>query len=173
MAKNLTRLKAAAAPYVPQSREQVIDDIKQIGDIQRELTRIETEINDRIAVLTNKHTPEIEAMKARQASLQKGVQTWCEAHRTDITDGNKTRTVKFNTGEVAWRRRPTSVTIKGTDVVLKALKTLRLDRFIRIKEEINKDAILADKEAVKDIKGITFNNDKEDFSITPFEQEIQ
>ncbi|KFK92783.1 MULTISPECIES: host-nuclease inhibitor Gam family protein [unclassified Serratia (in: enterobacteria)] len=173
MAKGKTRLKAAATSYVPQSREQVIEDIKKIGDIQRELTRVETDINDRIAILTNKHTPEIEAMKAQLSSLQNGVQTWCEAHREAITDGNKTKTVKFNTGEVSWRARPISVSIKGVDVVLKALKTLKLDRFIRTKEEINKDAILADKDAVKDIKGITFNKDKEDFSITPFEQEIQ
>ena len=30
------RLKSAAAVYVPQTREQVISDIKNIGDLQRE-----------------------------------------------------------------------------------------------------------------------------------------
>ncbi|EDQ2491945.1 host-nuclease inhibitor protein Gam, partial [Salmonella enterica subsp. enterica] len=54
-----------------------------------------------------------------------------------------------------------------------ALKTLKLHRFIRQKEEINKDAILADKKAVENIRGISIVSGKEMFSITPFEQEIE
>ncbi|MEQ6657435.1 hypothetical protein V4W41_01775 [Pseudomonas aeruginosa] len=34
------RLKSAAAVYVPQTREQVISDIKNIGDLQRELASV-------------------------------------------------------------------------------------------------------------------------------------
>lgn len=41
MTKFKSQFKAAAASYVPQPKKQVI------GDIQRELTRIETENNDR------------------------------------------------------------------------------------------------------------------------------
>lgn len=172
MTKRKMRLKAAAASYTPQSREQVSSDIKKIGDIQRELTRIETEINDEIAVITNRNMPTIEALKAELNLLQKGVQTWCEANRDEITD-HKTKTVNLITGEVSWRTRPESVSIKGVDVVIKALKILKLDRFIRVKEEINKEAILADKNAVKEIKGISIVSGKEDFSIIPFEQEIK
>ena len=43
----------------------------------------------------------------------------------------------------------------------------------RVKEEINKDAILNEKEAVKNIPGITIKSDIEDFSIIPFEQDVQ
>lgn len=173
MTKQKSRLKAAAASYVPQSKEQVIGDIKKIGDIQRELTRIETENNDRIAIITNQHAPQIEALKAERIALEKGVQIWCEAHRTELTKDGKTKTANLITGEVSWRTRPDSVSVKGVDLVLEALKKLKLDRFIRRKEEINKDAILADKKAVENIKGISIVSGKEDFSITPFEQEIE
>ncbi|PHM24612.1 host-nuclease inhibitor Gam family protein [Xenorhabdus ehlersii] len=173
MTKRKMRLKAAAASYTPQSREQVSADIKKIGDIQRELTRIETEINDEIAVIANRNTPTIEALKAELNILQKGVQIWCEANRNEITNSHKTKTANLITGEVSWRTRPESVSIKGVDVVIKALKILKLDRFIRTKEEINKEAILADKNAVKEIKGISIISGKEDFSIIPFEQEIK
>ncbi|EMA5188664.1 host-nuclease inhibitor Gam family protein, partial [Salmonella enterica] len=81
MAKSTSRLKAAAASYTPQSKEQVSADIKKIGDIQRELTRIETDANDRIAVIMGQNTPKIEALRAELDVLQKGVQTWCEANR--------------------------------------------------------------------------------------------
>ncbi|MBE8611497.1 host-nuclease inhibitor protein Gam [Morganella morganii] len=173
MTKQKSRLKAAAASYTPQSKEQVSLDIKKIGDIQRELTRIETDINDRIAIITNQHTPQIEALRAECDVLQKGVQTWCEAHRAEITKDGKTKTANLITGEVSWRTKPDSVSIKGVDLVLEALKKLKLDRFIRRKEEINKDAILADKKAVENIKGISIISGKEVFSITPFEQDIE
>ncbi|EGX5145526.1 host-nuclease inhibitor protein Gam [Salmonella enterica] len=172
MAKKVSRLKAAAASYTPQSREQVSIDIKKIGDIQRELTRIEADANDQIAVIMNQNTPKIEALRAELGVLQKGVQTWCEANRSSITKGSS-KTANLITGEVSWRTKPDSVSIKGVELVLEALKKLKLDRFIRRKEEINKDAILADKKAVENIKGISIVLGKEVFSITPFEQEIE
>ncbi|EBX1374781.1 host-nuclease inhibitor protein Gam [Salmonella enterica subsp. enterica serovar Newport] len=172
MAKKVSRLKAAAASYTPQSKEQVSVDIKKIGDIQRELTRIEADANDQIAVIMNQNTPKIEALRAELDVLQKGVQTWCEANRSSITKGNS-KTANLITGEVSWRTKPESVSIKGAELVLEALKKLKLDRFIRRKEEINKDAILADKKAVENIKGISIVSGKEVFSITPFEQEIE
>ncbi|EAC0789265.1 host-nuclease inhibitor protein Gam [Salmonella enterica] len=172
MAKSKSRLKAAAASYTPQSKEQVSVDIKKIGDIQRELTRIETDANDQIAVIMNQNTPKIEALRAELDVLQKGVQTWCEANRSSITKGDS-KTANLITGEVAWRKKPDSVNLKGVEIVIETLKKLKLDRFIRRKEEVNKDAILADKKAVENIKGISIVSGKETFSITPFEQEIE
>ncbi|EFR0684360.1 host-nuclease inhibitor protein Gam [Salmonella enterica] len=172
MAKSTSRLKAAAASYTPQSKEQVSADIKKIGDIQRELTRIETDANDQIAVIMGQNTPKIEALRAELDVLQKGVQTWCEANRSSITKSGS-KTANLITGEVAWRTKPDSVSIKGVELVLETLKKLKLDRFIRRKEEVNKDAILADKKAVENIKGISIVSGKETFSITPFEQEIE
>ncbi|EEK5000119.1 host-nuclease inhibitor protein Gam [Salmonella enterica] len=172
MAKSTSRLKAAAASYTPQSKEQVSADIKKIGDIQRELTRIETDANDQIAVIMGQNTPKIEALRAELDVLQKGVQTWCEANRSSITKGGS-KTANLITGEVAWRKNPDSVSIKGVKLVLETLKELKLNRFIRRKEEVNKDAILADREAVKGITGISIVSGKETFSITPFEQEIE
>ncbi len=54
---------------------------------------------------------------------------------------------------------------------MEALKKLKLIRFIRSKDEINKEAILNEPDAVKNIPGITINRDLEDFAIIPFEQE--
>ncbi|KFB95176.1 bacteriophage Mu Gam family protein, partial [Trabulsiella guamensis ATCC 49490] len=71
------RTKAAAAVAVPQSREDVINDIRKIGDISRVILRRETELNDQIATLTNDVAPGIEALKKELERLQTGVQTWC------------------------------------------------------------------------------------------------
>lgn len=178
MAKKTSRLKAAAASYMPQSKEQVISDIKEIGDIQRKLTRMETEMNDKIAVITSKYTPDTEALNTKLELLKAGVTAWCGVNRDELTNNGKTKTVKFTTGEVSWRTNPLSVNIKGTKAVLEELIKRKWEQFITRKTDINKaainDALKADEDAeVGKIKGIIVNKDTETFSITPFEQEIE
>lgn len=117
--------------------------------------------------------PVTESLKKRMAELQSGIQTWCEAHRDELTGNGKVKFANLTTGEVQWRNRPPSVSIRGADNVIELLRRLGLERFIRVKEEINKDAILNEKEAVKNIPGISIKSDIEDFSIIPFEQDVQ
>lgn len=62
MAKPAKRIKSAAAAYVPQNRDAVITDIKRIGDLQREASRLETEMNDAIAEITEKFAARIMAL---------------------------------------------------------------------------------------------------------------
>ncbi|WP_210403939.1 host-nuclease inhibitor Gam family protein, partial [Serratia sp. OPWLW2] len=63
MATKPKRIKSAAAVYVPQSKEDVIGDIKKIGDLQRELERTQTVMNDAIGEITERHAPAIESLK--------------------------------------------------------------------------------------------------------------
>ncbi|MDO8941502.1 MAG: host-nuclease inhibitor Gam family protein [Methylicorpusculum sp.] len=163
--------KAPAVGYVCQDKEQTQLAIKLLGDTQRELTRIETELNDEIATITDRRKTQINALKTRIDSLLNGIQTWCEANRAELCkDGGKT--ANLLTGEVSWRQRPPSVSIRAVDKVLETLKALKLTRFIRTKEEPNKDAMLADPETVQGIAGVTINKGVEDFAVVPFEQEI-
>lgn len=69
--------------------------------------------------------------------------------------------------------RPPKVSLRGVDKVLELLKANKTlsKKFVRVKEEINKDAILADPKAVADIKGISISSGVEDFVIKPFEVE--
>ena len=60
----------------------------------------------------------------------------------------------------------------GVERVLEALRRLGLHRFIRRKEEVNKEAILAEPQAVSAVPGISIAQGVEDFAITPFEIEI-
>lgn len=52
MAKTATRLKTKAQIYVPQTRDEAAADIRKIGDLQRQLMRAATEMNDAIAAIT-------------------------------------------------------------------------------------------------------------------------
>ena len=163
------RIKKKAV-YVPQSRDEVIMKIRELGDAQRELARTRADMNDEIAEITETFASDIEAGRELITELQEGIQAWCEAHRAELCPG-RVKTANLVTGEVCWRQRPPSVGVRGKDAVLEALRNFGLLRFVRVTEEVNREAILAEPEAVAGIAGITVNTGVEDFVITPFEQE--
>lgn len=167
----MAKQKAKAAAWVCQSKEQAIDSIRALGDAQRELTRIETEINDQVADITAGRKDEIDALKTRIETLTSGIHTWCEAHRAELCAGGG-KTANLITGEVAWRQRPPSVSIRAVDKVLETLRSLGLSRFIRSKDEPNKEAMLADPKAVSGIAGISIVTGVEDFTVQPFEVDV-
>ncbi|RJX32317.1 MAG: host-nuclease inhibitor protein Gam [Oxalobacter sp.] len=171
MASNKPRIKTAAQVWVAQSRDDVAAAIKQIGDHTRTVARLSTAMNDEIAAVTAKYQPDIDKAKANVEALQPGVQSWCEANRAALTENGKVKTANFVTGSVQWRQRPPSVGIRGVDAVLELLKSLGLARFIRTKEEPNREAMLNEPDAVRTVPGITIVSGVEDFVIEPFEQE--
>lgn len=173
MAKKPTRLKSEVQTIALQTHDEVALAIKQIGDLQRELTRLSTLQDDEKAVIDEKYTAQLTEIKEKIKPLQQAVQAYCECHRDELTNGGKQKTGYFNTGEVQWRVKPPAVVIKGVDSVLESLKNFGLFRFIRTKDEINKEAILNEPDGVKGVAGITIKTGVEEFVIKPNEQEIR
>ena len=175
MAKKRTknRMKSATQTAIYQSRDEVQGAIKEIGDKQRELLRLSTEMNDELAAISERYAPLLEAIKDALKPMQKGVQMWCEVHRNELTDNGKCKTGSFITGEVQWRIKPPSVRVRNAEAVIEALEGFGLHAFIRNRQEVNKEAVLADPEAVSAIEGISINSGEEEFIIKPFEQEIK
>ena len=183
------RLKTAAAAYVSQSRDGAANDIRQIGDLSRELTRLQTAMNDEIAETTSHFQPGIDDLRLRIQALQSGVQTWCEAHRAELTEGGRVKTANLITGEIAWRNDPPSVGLRGVDKIIEMFRALKLTSYLRQKAEVDKEAILADRATaagkespgrdaaverlnlLSGVAGVTLNAGVEKFVITPFEQE--
>lgn len=173
MAKKPTRIKTDTFAVRYQTRDEVEVAIKEIGDLNRELERLAIEQNDRLAAITEEYAPLMNAIKEKLAPKQDAVQAWCESRRDELTQNGKTKTGSFNTGEVQWRQRPPSVGIRGVDSVLDSLKMRGFTQFIRIKEEINKEAMLNEPELAATVAGVTIKTGVEDFVITPFEQEAK
>ena len=170
-AKN--RIKATATAYSSQTRDDCITDIKKLGDVQRDLTRRQADMNDEIAEITKRHSARIEALNDQVTTLQKGIQTWCEANRDALTEGGKVKTANLITGEVQWRQRPPSCKVRNEEGVIETLERLDLARFVRVKKEVNREAILQEPDAARGVAGLTIVTGVEDFAITPFEQEVE
>lgn len=172
MAIRKTRIKSpAVAVSVPQNREMAAQMVARIGTLQRELARVEAAMNDELAACRQRWEEAAEPLRQQAAALTQGVQTWAEANRDVLTQSGKVKTAALTTGELVWRMRPPSVRVTGAEAVLDALRRLGLKRFIREKEEVNKEAILNEPEAVAHVPGIAISQG-EDFVVVPFEVDL-
>jgi phage host-nuclease inhibitor protein Gam len=170
-----TRIKKQTLASVPQNKNDTAESIRLMGDLQREFERTRATMNDTIAAITQEHQPVLAALNERITALQTGVQAWCEAHRVDLC-GEADRlgkTANLVTGEVSWRQRPPSVAIRGAEHVCETLLRMGLGRFVRVKNEPNKEAMLNEADAVRGIAGITIVTGTEDFIVTPFEAQAE
>jgi phage host-nuclease inhibitor protein Gam len=172
MAK-VTRIKTDAARYpVPQTRAEAVSAIAEIGNRQRDRERLKADMDDEIVKIRERYDKLIAPHNDDITGLSSGVHTWCEANRADLTNQGRVKTANLMAGEVRWRMRPPSVGVRNQEAVIQALKDLRMARFIRTREELNKEAILAEPEAVQHIKGLTITQ-REDFIIVPFETNLE
>ena len=167
------KAKAAAASNVPQSKDDCASSIRSLGDLMRQYERERAALNDAIAALAQQAQPVLEQLQSQIEALRAGIQTWCEANRVQLCgeDDRLGKTADLVTGEVSWRMRPPSVTVRGAEAVVDILKARNLQRFVRTKEEVNKEAILAEPGAVRGVPGIQVVTGLEDFSVVPFELE--
>ena len=168
-----TRIKLEAVDHdVPQSPEELNNAIYEIGVLQRKREIISTRMNDELASVRASFEAMAKPHADRIADLTRGVATYCEAHRDVLTNGGKTKTARLAAGEVSWRMRPPSVVVRGMEAVVDWLRRQGLTRFLRVKTELDKEAILAEPDAVVGIKGLSISQ-KEDFVIKPDSTELE
>lgn len=165
------KAKTKATP-VAQSREEVVELIGRMGDLGRQITRAEADYGDAAAALKTEHEAAVEPLAAELADAHARVQGWCEAHRDELTKGGKVKFARFATGEVKWRAAPPSVQLRKVADVIAGLRALGLGRFVRTKEEVNKEALLAEPEVAASISGVTLIRDVEDFIVEPHTPEL-
>jgi len=164
-------VKADAAAFVAANRDQADEVVRTIGELQRKRETLQTAMNAEIARVKAAYETDAAPVNAAIKELSHGVQVWAEANRADLTKSGS-KTVKLGNGELRWRTRPPSVTVRAAGIVIEALKRLGLTRFLRVKEEINKEAILAEPDAVRDVRGISISQG-EDFVIVPLATELE
>lgn len=173
MAKKAVRVKAEVHALNLQTADDVALAIKQIGDLEREQVRLSTLQADEKARIDELFTPQINRLKEEVKPLQKAIQAYCESRRDELTNGGKQKTAYFTTGEVQWRAKPPAVVAKGIDSILESLRNLGLFRFIRTKEELNKEAMLAEPDVARSISGVTIREGVEEFVIKPNDEEVR
>lgn len=169
------KLKSEALAVAVQNRDDAALQIKKMGDLQREIERIQADHNDKVANLQKMADEAVAPLLNQINAIHAGVQSWCEANRDALTENGKVKFADLNTGIVRWRNNPPSCRVTGVDAVLALLEAdEQLARFVRIKKEVNKEAVL--NEAVffneHPVPGIKIVQGKEFFSVEPHNQQL-
>ena len=157
---------------VPKSLDEAAQFLAQIGQEQRATDKIRSGLNTKVDELKAKAMVDDEPHQEKISQLVEGLFAYAEAHRDELTDGGKRKTVEVPTGIFGWRMTPPAVLLRGVESILESLKSLGLKRFIRIKEEIDKEAMLKEPDVAKTVKGVSISQ-HEDFIAKPAELEIE
>ena len=152
MAKKSIKTVAVIAPSSQQQAERLLGDV---GRLQRQVVKIEADMNDALATIKEKFERLAQPINEEIESKFHALHIWAEANRYDLLKG-KSKTALLATGELQWRRTPPAVKVQKRliETVIILLKEAGLNDLVRTKEEINKDLILADPARVAGIKAI-------------------
>jgi phage host-nuclease inhibitor protein Gam len=136
------------------SLEDANTALKEIGLLERELEAIDAEAGKAIAEIKAAAVKKGEALRKRIVDNASMIGAYAEYNKADLFRDRKSVEVVF--GSFGYRKS-TSISVKKT--TLELLKKLKLDKYIRIKEEPDKegmagltDETLAQVDAVRKIK---------------------
>lgn len=161
------RMKTRAVDVaVPRDAAEADAFLAEIGAHVRSAELVQAALDEQVAALKTKAEAEAAPLNARIAALTKGLQVWAEANRESLCVGGR-KTVALSSGEIGWRLRPPSVRIASIGAVMEALRSLGLGRFIRTKEEIDKQALLAEPQVAVNVPGVSIGSQGEDFFVQP------
>lgn len=167
------RVKAPALAVVaPATAEQANAMIRRMGDIVRDRLIIQAAMDEKIAALRASAEAEAAPLAAEMSNLHAAVQAWAEANRDDLTRGGRVKTHKMPAGEISWRLLPPSVRITSPLAVVALLEKMGLERFLRRKIEIDRDAMKAEPGAARAVPGVSIGSAGEEFIVTPAAMEL-
>jgi len=170
----MARKKAVKRTSViaPKSIREVAVLIRQVGEHQRKLTQIQTDANNQIEKIKKQAMERSLGHQQRIDQLFEGIFIFAQANRDGLTEKGKKKTVSLPTGDILWRLTPPAVSLKGVEKVIKLCQTRGLARFIRVKKEVDREAMLKEPKVAGKIPGVTIRQ-KEEFVVKPSEVEIE
>ncbi|WP_245411851.1 host-nuclease inhibitor Gam family protein [Phyllobacterium leguminum] len=150
---------------MPQSREQAAAAVGRIGTLRREIDARKAAKDEKVRQAGEELEREIAPLVEEMGQQVEGIQVYCEANRTALTNDGRVKYHDFGTGRVSWRQRPPKVSVSNVKAIIEHCKKFGLKAFLREKVEINKDAMLADPDTAQMITGVSISSDGEDFVI--------
>lgn len=167
------------AAQIPQSKEAAEADMRRLGVLRNKVERINTKLKLDSQKLTQKAGDAAKPFNVEIEKLEKGLTGYADAHRESLTDGFKSKTGKMIAGVFEWRKLPAKCSTRKVDDIIASIsaaiaeaiaksdakRAARLQKFLRVKTEINKDAMLADSDAAVEFNGVSIGSEGERLEI--------
>ncbi|MCX7998854.1 MAG: host-nuclease inhibitor Gam family protein [Leptospiraceae bacterium] len=167
-----------------ENNDKVAEAIQRIGELQRKRNELKTQTDEQIAKLQTELSEKLAPIDAEIELITKSLHAYCEPRKKVFFE--KSKSLELPTGILAYRISPPSVkgniTKKKIEDILErnsltkpvASFEKRLAKvFLRMKLEINKEAILQDPKKAKLVTGLTVQEGIENFYVKPYETNIE
>lgn len=151
---------------VPETLAQAADAQKRIGEL---LSAIQEEERTRDAEIAERQKQAADAIRPLEQEiyrLARGIHAYAEEHRKELTEGRRKTVLLPHGGCFVWYSTPAAASVRDIDEVLAYLKAHRMKRFIRTKEEVDKEALLRERETAETIPGVSVRGGRK-FAIRP------
>lgn len=156
----MARKAKSITVQAPETMGEADQYLRDIGALNIQLRDIDTNLREATAKLKQKAEDQAAPIRADVERKWLGLQSWAQANRKRMTQGGKT--IRLPSGSISWRILPAKVTLKGVLDIIALLKSNRnWKKFLRVKYEVDKDAMLKDKQTAKSIAGVTIGSEGE------------
>lgn len=146
--------------------------IQGIGEFQVEQQDIVQKANEEIKKIRNEANRKFKIKAGAIRRRLIGLFIFYQENWKELTQEGRRKIYNAVAGPFGSRIAPRKVNIRNKEKVIKNLKARNLEKFIRLLEEIDKEAILAaDPDLFSDVSGIKITQD-EIFIVTPAETGI-
>lgn len=162
------RVKRPVVP-VPQNLEEAARSVARIGEAQRAIDGVRSNLNEQVSKLTAEAMESVNLHEENIARLTEGLSAFAEGHRREF----KGKTVKVPTGEFGWRKTRKSVELTESDEVIAAkLKARGLTHCFKVVTTVIKTALLKERKKAEGVPGVIFREGGERFFVNPEELEV-
>lgn len=142
--------------------------ITQLGDVQRKCEQTSHRMNAELDAIKTKYSAELQRLEVQESVLRRALTDAAGVLRAQLLQGDS-KTATLGAHLVAFRLQPPKVEIRSVEKVIEAIKRMKFaKRFLRTKEEISREALLADPARAETIPGVTIRVNREEVVITPF-----
>lgn len=161
--------RAEMEQFVARIREEEEKINAMIAETAGEFAAVAARMNDIKKGILEKTKP----IEHKIEGLAEGVFIFASGSREELTDHNMRKTVEFITGDkIQWYYPPTSVVAENEEAAIAELERRGLSEFIRVKKEINREAILQEPKKAKGLRWISLSQD-EIFAIVPAKMDFE
>lgn len=157
----ITRIKKSLA-YVPASLLEATRFLVSIGQKQREINRLKREAKQKVEAINVATKKSVEELTKERDTFFVALFAFASSRKAELT--KVTRSQKTDAGTFGWRFTPPYVDIaegKSDQDIIAVMKKDGLNKYIRVIEEIDRDAMLRDR---PEVKGVCYSNRDEFFA---------
>ena len=170
MSTAVTRIKApATARSRVASPAEAADALARIAEIRADMAEAERAFAAHVEELRRVLDTQAATLTQEEAALVAAIQDWAEANRRKLTNDGKRKSFAVGAGRAGWAKGKDRIEIEdgAEEAIMARMRALDLERFLRVKESIDKQALIKEPKLAATFAGVAIVEGAEAFFVEP------